>query len=246
VDPFARWLDALERRHLADLRFADLARGIRALSSAYVERRAALDRGRALEGRAKRAAFALFYGPLHFLVVRHVVRALGTAAPLRAIADLGCGGGAAGAAWALEIDPPPPIVGIDRHPWALAETRWTYRVLGVRGRVARTDLARLRLPGRGAGIVAAFTLNELEAGTRATVLARLLAAARRGARVLVVEPIAGRVVPWWREWTAAVVAAGGRADEWRFALELPEVLARFDRAAGLDHRVLTARSTWLG
>ena len=39
--------------------------------------------------------------------------------------------------------------------------------------------------------------------------------------------------------------AGGRADEWRVDADLPELVARLDRAAGLDHRELTAKSFWL-
>jgi hypothetical protein len=39
---------------------------------------------------------------------------------------------------------------------------------------------------------------------------------------------------------------GGRADEWRFRAELPPIVAKLDRAAGLDHRELTARSLWIG
>jgi len=38
---------------------------------------------------------------------------------------------------------------------------------------------------------------------------------------------------------------GAREDEWRFAAELPERMRLLDRAAGLDHAVLTARSLWL-
>ena len=50
----------------------------------------------------KRAAFALFYAPLHFMAVTAVVQALGADAPPPAsIVDLGCGTGVAGAAWAL-------------------------------------------------------------------------------------------------------------------------------------------------
>ena len=41
------------------------------------------------------------------------------------------------------------------------------------------------------------------------------------------------------------VEAGGRADRWRFTAELPERLRLLDRAAGLDHRELTARSLYL-
>ncbi|HEX2341333.1 MAG TPA: hypothetical protein VHI98_12715, partial [Vicinamibacterales bacterium] len=67
VGPIDQWMRALEARHLIDLQFAEVARALRALSSAYVQRRAALATGAALDGAGKRAAFALFYGPLHFL-----------------------------------------------------------------------------------------------------------------------------------------------------------------------------------
>jgi hypothetical protein len=69
--------------------------------------------------------------------------------------------------------------------------------------------------------------------------------ARHGDRVLVVEPLAGFVAPWWGSWRTAIEAAGGRADEWRFEAELPPIVAKLDRAAGLDHRKLTARTLWL-
>src|SRR5688572_25893030 len=97
------WLAALDERHLADLTPSEVARALRALSSCYVERRGKLASGGALDSAGKRAAFALFYAPLHFFVVREIVRALpGAPARLSRIVDLGCGTGAAGAAWCLE------------------------------------------------------------------------------------------------------------------------------------------------
>jgi len=72
-----------------------------------------------------------------------------------------------------------------------------------------------------------------------------VAAAHRGARVLVLEPIARRVTPWWDEAVSHVVGSGGRADEWRFPVRLPPLLQLLDKAAGLNHRELTARSIWL-
>jgi len=245
-DPFPRWLAALEARHHADLTFAEIRRGLQALSSLYVERRGRIAAGAALDGAGKRAAFALYLGPLHFLVVREVVRALGAADPAPArIADLGCGTGAAGAAWALEARPRPFYEGVDRSGWAAAEARWTLKALGLHGRAHAGDLDRAELPGRGGGVVAAFTVNELEPAPRERLLARLLEAGRAAARILVVEPIATRIAPWWREWAAAFVAEGGRADEWRFPAALPEALASLDRAAGLHHRELLARSLWM-
>jgi len=235
---------ALEARHLADLRVPEVTRALRALSSAYVERRGA-GVPRVLDGAGKRAAFALFYAPLHFLVTHHIVGSLGADTPSpRAIVDLGCGTGAAGAAWALAAGGAPSITGIDRHPWAAAEANWTYEQLGLRGRARVGDIARLPPLGAGTAVVAAFVLNELASTQRERVEARLIESAARGVRVLVIEPIARRLSPWWRAAASRVEAAGGRADEWRLAVELPPRLALLDRAAGLDHHELTARSLY--
>jgi len=246
-DAFARWLAALQARHGADLTFAEIRRGLQALSSLYVERRGRIAEGAALDGAGKRAAFALYLAPLHFLIVREVVRALGAAAPApKEILDLGCGTGAAGAAWALEARPHPSVEGVDRSGWAADEARWTLRALGLRGQARASDLDRVGLPGRGAGVIAAFTANELDDARRERLLSRLMDAARAGARVLVVEPIAKRALPWWGAWAEAFAAQGGRADEWRFPAELPDPLRALGRAAGLDHRELLARSLWTG
>jgi hypothetical protein len=295
------WLQALEARHLADLKFSEVSRALRALSSAYVERRARLSSGAALSGAGKRAAFALFYGPLHYLLVQHIVTALGPARDRTStLVDLGCGTGAAGAAYAGSLPVPPPLVGVDRHPWALAEAAWTYALFGLKARTLQGDIAGVewsgspwrkpgvapgstRLPGetrpsfaKGYGgsaevqrffaneggragtpgvpkegttatmFVAAFTLNELADTERNAVMQRLLARTRHGDSVLVVEPLAGFVAPWWNRWRDVFERAGGRGDEWRLRVQLPAIVAKLDRAAGLDHRELTGRSLWLG
>jgi hypothetical protein len=244
-DPFAAWLDDLGRRHTAELTFTEVRRALTALSSLYVERRHRLP-GRALDSAGKRAAFALFYAPLHFLVVRRVVRALGAGSPSpRRLVDLGCGTGAAGAAWAVEAGGRPVIDGLDQSPWAVAEARHTYRALALRGRARCTDLGRLGRPAGADAAVAAYAVNELDELRRRHLLGLLLDAAGRGTAVLVVEPLARRQLAWWDEWAAAVTMRGGRADEWRFPLALPDLLARLDRAAGLDHAQAGARSLWL-
>lgn len=225
---------------------AEVTRALRALSSAYVERRHAIARGGPLDSAGKRAAFALFYAPLHFMAVDAVVRALGAdLIPLSSILDIGCGTGAGGAAWALAAGGHVPVLGIDRHPWAIEEARRTYRHFGLKGHARQADATRLPAVRGVTGIVAGYLLNELAEPARQRLLAHLLAAARAGARVLVLEPIARSATPWWDEAASAVLAAGGRADQWRFAIELPELLRRFDRAAGLNHEELKARSLFL-
>ena len=225
-----------------------MSRALRALSSDYVERRRKLAEGAALAGAGKRAAFALFYGPIHYLLVREIVRTIAPSAmSVATIVDLGCGTGAAGAAWASSIDGRPEVVGIDRHPWAVGEAKWTYRHFGLAAHVDRADIGTAILPRRKASMIAAFTINEIRDDTaRDTLLKRLVDRTARGDRLLVVEPLAGFVAPWWARWRDVVVRAGGRADEWRFRIELPEIVRKLDRAAGLDHRELTARSLTLG
>lgn len=241
---FDRWIAALEARHLADFRVPEVTRALRALSSAYVERRQALARGAALDSAGKRAAFALVYAPLHYLVASHVVRGLAAAVP-PAIVDLGCGSGAAGAAWALESEPAARVTGIDRHPWAVEEARWTYHQLGVAGQARQGDVTRFRPRGDGPGLVAAYVLNELPDRSREALLDSLLEAAARGAPVLIMEPIARGIAPWWPAARARVEAAGGRADEWTIAPELPPIVAKLGHAAGLDHSTVKARSLYI-
>ena len=240
------WLAALDERHLADLTPREVARALRALSSCYVERRGKLAAGGALDSSGKRAAFALFYGPLHFLVVREIVRALpGAVSPIDTLTDLGCGTGAAGTAWASEA-PARRITGVDRNGWAVGEATATYRAFGLSGRATQGDVLRMRLdPDPGDAILAAYTINELQDRTRRELLPRLIACHERGARLLVIEPIARRLGAWWREWADAFQRAGGRADEWRFATPLPPRQRDLAKAAGLDPRELTARSLWL-
>jgi len=244
-EPFDRWISALETRHLAELTPSEVARALRALSSTYVERRRSISRG-ALSGAGKRAAFALFYGPLHYMIVRHIAMELGRATrrtpTARTIIDLGCGTGAASAAMACAWTPPPDVLAIDCHPWALEQAAWTFRAFGLKARVRRADMTAFIPPDGRAVILAAFALNELPAPDRDLLVPRLIARAARGDALLVVEPLARGAAPWWNKWADVVLQSGGRVDEWRFRCALPPVVARLDRAAGLRHDELTARS----
>src|SRR5262249_40847775 len=196
-------------------------------------------------GAGKRAAFAMYFGPFHFLLVREIVRALDARLPSgTTVADLGCGTGVAGAAWALHNQPPSKVIGIDRHPWSLEECQWTYTELGISGVARAADIGSVHIPQRTA-IIAAFAMNELDARIRERFLKMFLETSQRGGPVLVIEPIARRLTSWWDEWARDWKKAGGREDEWRFGLELPDRLALMDKAAGLDHRELTGRSLWL-
>jgi SAM-dependent methyltransferase len=244
-DPFDRWFPAVEARHLERLTFPEVRRGLQALSSLYVQRRGRLPSGAALDGAGKRAAFALFYAPLHFLLVRQIVRSVAAAGRPGTILDLGSGTGVAGAAWALECHPRPRLLAIDRNPWAVSEARWNLRRLGLEGEARRADVNRLDFRGRGEAILAAFTLNEMPPEDREALLAKMLAAVRRGSDLLIIEPIARGVTPWWEGWSSAVLAEGGRDDAWRFEQPLPERLRLLDRAAKLDHSELTGRSLWM-
>ncbi len=245
---FEAWLAALDERHLVNLTPSEVTRALRALSSCYVERRDKLARGGALDTAGKRAAFALFYAPQHFLIVREISRALDAARGLRRVIDLGCGTGSAGAALALEADDA-RVEGVDRNAWAVAEANWTYRALGLHGRAKVGDIGRLKPAStgmtRGDVILASYAANELQEEHRAALLPILIQAHHEGAAILVVEPIARRANRWWDGWRDAVSAAGGREDEWRFHVLLPPRQRTLAKGAGLDPQQLTARSLYL-
>jgi SAM-dependent methyltransferase len=242
------FLEELERRHLADLRFSDVTRALRALSSAYVERReTALADRKALDGAGKRAAFALYYGPIHFLLVQHIVKELGVAPERGTVVDLGCGTGVAGAAVATasafaqsaSADKKAValhVLGVDTHPWTLDEARFTYKAFGLRADVRRGNAAQTRFPADTSFVVAAFLVNELRDGDREVLLDNIK---KSKIPSLIVEPISQRISPWWEEWTREL---GARADEWRVKVEMPPIIKRLSKAAGLRPEVLTARS----
>jgi hypothetical protein len=247
TDPrFDSWLDSLQIRHLADLRFSEVTRALRALSARYVERRGRLTEHGAFDSAGKRAAYALYYSPIHFMTVARIVKALGaTQSPGLRLVDLGCGPGAAGAAWASQVTRS-TLVGIDSYPWAIAEAAATYRAFGLAHETRRANAARIALPRSANAIVAGWMLNELDVDSRRSMRTKLLQASREGVAVLIVEPISGRISPWWNEWADEFRRVGGRADEWRFPVELPEIVQRLDRAAGMDHEELKARSIYVG
>ncbi|MEO8682575.1 MAG: class I SAM-dependent methyltransferase [Vicinamibacterales bacterium] len=227
--------------------FRQITPALRALSSAYVERRTtALAEHRALDGAGKRAAFALYYGPLHFLMTQAIVREVAPDLKGGLVVDLGCGTGVAGAAIASATTPPSRVVALDTHPWTLDEARFTYRAFKLDADIRRGHAARVRLPRDASFVVAAFVVNELKDDDRRQLLETFLEAGAHGVRILVIEPISQRISPWWPEWTAAFTKKGGRADEWRIPIELPPMVKRLARATGLRPEVLTARSLYLG
>ena len=240
---FDAWLEDLQRRHLTELEFSEVARALKALSSRYVQRRAQLSERTALDTAGKRAAYALYYSLLHFLTVRQVVSELPRPANGLTLIDLGCGAGACGAAWGSLVAR--EVIGIDSDPWAIAEARHAYRIFGLTYDIRRGNVAKLSLPRAADAVVAGWVVNELDERSRTALLKALLEAATNGVGVLILEPIATRVTPWWAEWAQAFIAVGGRSDEWRFPVHLPDWLARLDRAAGLRHEELTAKSLFV-
>jgi hypothetical protein len=255
-----RWIGALIERHTRELTRQELLRAIRALSTRYVERRHAGWRGGTLDSAGKRAAFAGFFAPLHLLITAAVLDRLGRAERgVDELLDLGCGTGVASAAWALSLtDAPPSVVGVDLNPWVLGEARWNWRALGVHGRVRRGDLVAAaealsqttppHLRNRRLGVVLGWSVNELTHSDRRRLLdalLRLLSRARQRVSLLIVEPIARTVSPWWDDWTAALAAIGATDFEIEECRRLPAPLAALDQEAGFDRTSLKARALWL-
>lgn len=250
VTPRARFADALEARHLANLTTSEFTRAVRALSTRYVEERRQLPARSPLDSAGKRAAFGLFYAQLHLCTVEaFLAERPDVPSDLTEVIDLGCGTGVCGAALALHQSPPATLLGVDGHPWALDEARWNWRTLGLTGRTVRGDLARtvrdLTGPGRAdlsrTGLIAGWALNELPAATRATVIGGLRTLVDRGATLLVFEPLARGVAPWWDDAVAALGPAVRVSGDWKSDVPLPARLADLSRAAGFSPRVPGAR-----
>ena len=248
-DAFDAWLADTVERHSRALEFREIRKGLQAVSALYVQKREGADlAARAIEGRGKRAAVATVYAPLHFLTTHHLLAAAGAArlGAIERVVDLGCGTGAAGAAAAATLHaaggPLPRVVAVDRSGFVLGEARATYAAFGLLARTVRGALPAA-LPALGAGdlVVLGWAVNELGERARDALLAALLGALAAGARLLLLEPLAGPATPWWRAWADALAPLGVEEPRAKVRVVLPEWLARLDRAARLDHRVLGAR-----
>ncbi|RIK94817.1 MAG: hypothetical protein DCC71_23075 [Proteobacteria bacterium] len=242
---FDAWLADTVSRHTGDLAFREIRKGAQALSWLYVERRGEVDlAARTIDGRGKRAALASYYAPLHFLTACHALARIGAArfGEIRRVVDLGCGTGATGAAVARTLDAR-EVVAIDRSGFALDEARRTYAAFGL---LARTQRGRLpaALPRGQDGdlLVLGWAANELAERERDALLGRLSGAIADGARLLILEPLAGAAVPWWHAWRTQLAPYGAEDFECKTPVALPEWIARLDKATGLDHRVLGARA----
>lgn len=245
-DAFDTWVARLEARHLANLTLPEVARGLRALSSAYVERRqTALPGGRPLDGAGKRAAFALYYAPLHFLAVSHALEAMKAGGSPLPVLDLGCGTGAVGAA-AAAVTGAGSVTGLDTHPWALDEARQTYADFDLSFAVSRGSAVRFRAPRQPAFVAAGYVVNELSDEERERLRPALARAARQGSHVMIIEPLAGRAVPWWSLWAEELERAGWKSREWKLAVEPPDIVRRLGEAAGLTPTRVNIRTLTAG
>ena len=173
---------------------------------------------------------------------------------LRAITDLGCGTGVCGAAWArLHTDSPqaraPVITGIDTNAWTLDEARWNWRTLGLQGHAVRGDLvggaARLlKQPDTTlshTGVIAGWAINELDQPTRMQLLDVIDTLVARGVSLVILEPLARGVTPWWDDWAARLAPRGVTAGDLKLDTALPQPLAGFSDAAGFRKQELGVR-----
>ena len=254
------WIDRVIERHTRTMTRPEFLKAVRALSVRYVEQRSALRDKSPLDSAGKRAAFAGFYAPLHFLTVQQIVASLELGRrQIETIVDLGCGTGVAGAAWALAPENPARVMAVDLNKWALDEARWNLDALGVRARTSHGNLveslqqlnsttprARHRSNRDGEGVILGWSLNELGDADRTRAIDLILAVAAHGVTIVVVEPIATRLVSWWRSFAGRAAGAGARIDEWKFDTPLPPALADLDEAAGFRRESLSARSAVFG
>ena len=241
------WIESTRGRHAPPLTFAEVRKGVQALSSLYVERRGGRDLARrSLAGAGKRAAFATYYAPLHFLAAYYAVaaRPRPCAGEALTLYDLGCGTGAAGAGAAVALGARARVVASDRSGFAIGEARAAYAAFGLRAVARRRDLLAALPRLRGTSLVClGWCVNELDAAARDELLAWLQGAGRR-AGLCLLEPLASSASPWWDDWVDALAESGARAERPRARIERPEWIAELDRAAGLDHREIGARLLW--
>lgn len=239
------WTEALHDKWAANLTFQELRKGAQAVSDVYVHGRAKGGLAkRAVDGRAKRAAFACYYGVIHAIVVSEL---FGPRGPLRIPAgvrclDFGCGPGALGAGLAAGGAEPSSVHGLDLVGANVEMARWTYDWWGLTGgaRVGRLPRA-LGTPRTTDLIGFGWCVNELIPADRKALWGPLQAAVVAGSGILLIEPLSRRAVSWWSEAERALCHDGAKSIEFRVRVDLPTRVRDLDRATGLNHSEVGAR-----
>ncbi len=201
-------------------------------------------------GEGKKAAFATYYGPLHFLTVYPVVAdwLKNCPNPPERILDLGCGTGACGAAIALALQhtfpdlAPPEVSCLDQSPWALGEAKKTYRAFGLEAKTKKGTLPRDFPRTRKADcIVLGWAVNELSRESNTVLLSKLASALQEPLTIFIFEPLSSKLSPWWDSWASRLSPAGVISKIFKTEQERPKWIEKLDHASGLDHRILGAR-----
>ena len=237
------WVEAAQARWASDLQFRELRRGVQAVSDLYVHKRATHSLSdRAVDGRGKRAAFAVYYGGLHLTLLQAWLAERDPVA-IDQVWDPGCGPGVVGAAVA-RWGACKKVHASDRVGRHLEVAAWTGRQLGVRTQTRKAELPRVLERTRGVGIVTlGWVLNELDDSLREATLTALIRRLRAGSGVLILAPLSLRASPWWPQAVQKLRAArpDACAEEYRLQPELAPLLADLDRASRLNHRTMGAR-----
>ena len=241
------WLDWLFERHQRDLTFQELRRSVQALSATYVERRKLHAAPRALDGKGKRAAFACFFAPLHFLVVREILAALAARAPCEQILRS-----------RLRLAGRRPGLGHEPRDQAHPRRR-RHQPLGHRRGRPRICASSACMVARGSAICSRrgcrTVPRESSRPSRST--------SSTGPAAVVSGSGSSRPMLWARRSSSSSPSparsqprggpSGKRRSSGRAAEQISGALPRaypaacssWNRAAGLDHHELKARSLWL-
>ena len=238
------WVDAAHDRWAKGLAFRELRRGAQAVSDVYVhKRKSGVMAHRAADGRGKRAAFVVYYGGLHLLLVQDWM-AQRPAPSIERVVDHGCGPGVVGAAAARWCGGA-RLTSSDRVGRHLEVAAWTGRHFGLKVQTRKQTLpAAIAAADARSLLTFGWVLNELSDTERATSIARLTRVVRAGAGALVFAPLSLRASPWWPELAHGLRRAcpDGLVDqEHRFRPDRPQLIADLDRATRLNHQSLGAR-----
>lgn len=239
-----QWVDAAHKKWARDLTFQELRRGVQAVSNLYVHKRGKGELSRkAADGRGKKAAFAVYFGGLHLVLVQAWTASQRAVEGVE-VEDLGCGPGVVGAAVARWVGAP-RVASSDIRGDHLQVAAWTARRLGLRSRTRKAGL-----PGAISSTCRrptlwcfGWVLNELSDSQRAATTSALKARIERGDGAVLFAPLSTRASPWWSKEVRQLRAVSPALleEEFRCRPKLPDLLKDLDRATRLNHQELGAR-----
>lgn len=239
-------LEAIHNESRAGLTRRAWHQAIQAASRNYTSQRQRLSQSVAPSPAIQLAQHG-YYGVMHALIVQAIAAYFHIQQwPFQRLIDIGCNTGVAGLTLCAQLPTITSYIGLEPQRWAAKKAKQFQLACAIPGKIfSGTGLTWQ--PQKGDLILLSFVLNEMTESQRKVLHSKLLHHLEKGAGILIIEPIARHITPWWDSWLQSFLpwsySQANLQKAW--PVQTPQMWFESHHGAGFHHQRWKARSLWI-